>query len=134
MTAKYLLQLLFKALAFSFALSLILGSIYYIVTFKTGNYVQAMPSIVSGSLLLNTILTMMAFATMLLMHKSIYVNLFLRLLVFFGGTVAFMAYVFIHQMSESNKVFYASCGISFFVVQVILYYRMVKAYPTMKMG
>jgi hypothetical protein len=134
MTAKYLLQLLFKALAFSVALSFALGSAYYIYMFKTGSYVSAMSSIIDGCLLLNVILTMMAFASMLLIHQSVYANTFLRFLVFFGGTVAFMAYLLIHKMSESNTVFYATCGLSFFVVQAFLYYKMVKTYPPAKIG
>ncbi len=111
MNIKYLLQLLFKAFAFSFALSFILGSVYYIVTFKSGNYMSAMSSIVDGTLLLNMILTLMSFATITMVNRGIYINLFLRLLVFFGGMVAFMVYAFVHQMSEPNRVFYATCGI-----------------------
>ncbi|WCT10803.1 hypothetical protein [Mucilaginibacter jinjuensis] len=129
MTAKYLFQLLFKAFAFSFALAFMLGSAYYMVTFKGGDYKAALPSIVNGTLMLTMILTLMSFATMTLANRSIYVNPFLRLLVFFGGTVVFLVYAFIHQMSESNKVFYATCGISFLLVQGILYFRMVRAYP-----
>jgi hypothetical protein len=130
MTVKYILQLLFKALAFSVALSFVLGSAYYIIVFKSGSYVSAMSSIIDGCLLLNVILTMMAFAAMLLTHQSVYANAFLRFLVFFGGTVAFMGYLLIHKMSESNTIFYATCGLSFFVIQAFLYYKMVKTYPT----
>jgi hypothetical protein len=129
MTAKYLFQLLFKAFAFSFALSFVLGSLYYVMVFKGGDYMSALSSIIDGTLLLNMILTLMSFAIMTMANRAVYVNLFLRLLVFFGGTVVFLAYTFIHQISESNKVFYATCGISFLLVQIILYYRMVRAYP-----
>lgn len=130
MTAKYLFQLLFKAFAFSFALAFILGSIYYMVTFKGASYTSALSSIIDGTLLLIMILTLMSFAIMTLANQAVYANLFLRLVVFFGGAVVFMAYTFIHQMSESNKVFYATCGISFLLVQGILYFRMVRAYPS----
>lgn len=129
MTAKYLFQLLFKAFAFSFALSFILGSIYYVVVFKGGDYKSALPSILDGTLLLSMILTLMSFAIMTMVNRAVYVNVFLRLLVFFGGVVMFMVYTLIHQMSESNKAFYATCGLSFLIVQGILYFRMVRAYP-----
>ncbi len=129
MTTKYLFQLLFKAFAFSFALAFVLGSIYYMVTFKGASYMSALSPMVDGTLLLTMILTLMSFATMTLVNRAIYVNLFLRLLVFFGGTVVFMVYTLMHQMSESNKVFYVTCGISFLLVQGILYFRMMRAYP-----
>ncbi|NCD68971.1 hypothetical protein [Mucilaginibacter agri] len=135
MNTKYLLQLIFKALAFSFALSFILGSAYYIKTVKFDNYIPAVPSIIAGSLLLTLILTLMEFAVLFFQYHSIYTSTIVRLILFFGGTVGFLTSIYFRHLSESNIIFYAITGISFLGVQVILYVRMLRKYPpSAKMG
>ncbi len=125
--AKTLLLSLFKTFIISAIISIAATCIFYGVIEKNGDYVHAVPKIASGALFLNGILLVMSVPAIFLANPNIWVNKYIRALLYFSGPLVFFATTLTLKLSNADKAVYMLTVVVFLIVHAIFFYRITKS-------
>ncbi|SDT37815.1 hypothetical protein SAMN05216490_3269 [Mucilaginibacter mallensis] len=119
---------LFKTFIFSTILAIAANSIYYAYIQRnlTQDYQHAVPLITGGTFFLTIILTIMASPMLFLANINFWNIIWVRLLLYFSGTIVFIGTVIFMPLSIANKLFDLITGAIFILVHFFFYARTVK--------
>ena len=119
---------LFKTLIISIVLAIAANCIYYAASQKGAahDYAHVVPPIISGALLLNLILGIMAVPSLFLTNAAYWKNISVRLLLYFAGPLLFLVTVLYMRLQPAVAIFYLSIGIIFILVHTFFYFRLIR--------
>jgi len=120
---------LFKTFIISTVVAIALNCAYYayIVHGSPIDYAHTVTKISGATLLLTVIISIMSLPALFLLNANYWNNLWVRISLYFAGSVVFIISVLTSLLNPSDKIFDLITGIVFLTTHAIFYYLATKA-------